>query len=916
MRRLLLFLSLLTLALAVPHPAYCQSADTSDLFLSAYTANEQGEKLEGEGDSQKALAKYRYAASLLDQITHDDPAWNPIIINYRKKKVAENITRIEGAAIPPAPAPRSNGPAPMEGELPQKEEGATETAPPAGLPGDQPLLQSPSPAPGPATTGVSESQQVRAQIDELQSDLRDSQRKLKSVENEKAALAGKLDAALQQLDDSKVDVTELRGQLTQAQSAYQNAVTDHSQGNANISAPQKVLLARISQLENALKDAEADQDAANEQNADLSRRATKAKEATAEIEKEAKDNASKAAGAGKLATELDTANKQITSLTQNLDAANAHNKEIETKYADASKLAAQLDTANKRATTLARERDDANERADDLDGQLADAMKSVEKLSAAEKQIAALKAAGQQTGQQNSSLTDQLADAQKQITRLTGDRDAARKQLTTINGKLADTQKQIIAVKADRDQIAMQRDQALSDLAKARTAQKRVDELLAENTSLSSKLAADEKTIHDFKSGSPEKDKQIADLRKELSDTKATLTAAQQDRDNVRSSLNDLQQQYDSATAELADLKSKSNVSTTEKKTLTDENDLLRGIVMRELKEQARRDQARREVMTELSQMQIQSDTLLKQIDYLGQPVVQLSDKEKALFKDESLEIPDSDDSSMAISIAAPKQTASHTAQADAPAQDGTSNDGADAAGSPDPAGTPQQLASLSKEEAHAAWTSGSNEVATTGSAASTDNEEGTTAAGPVPAELKEDSHDAKDAFDRGEYRDAEKIYERMLTKAPNNVYILSNLGVVYFRNQKTRLAEESLKKAIAIAPEDVFSHCTLGIVYYKERQYDDAINELTRALTIDPKYAVAHNYLGITASQKGWQEAAKKELQAAIAYDPKYADAYFNLAVVYAMETPPDKESASKYYREAISLGAPPDPGLDQLIK
>jgi tetratricopeptide (TPR) repeat protein len=185
-----------------------------------------------------------------------------------------------------------------------------------------------------------------------------------------------------------------------------------------------------------------------------------------------------------------------------------------------------------------------------------------------------------------------------------------------------------------------------------------------------------------------------------------------------------------------------------------------------------------------------------------------------------------------------------------------------------------------------------------------------------VPQDLMDDAKAAKEAFERAQYRDAEKIYERMLTKAPNNVYILSNLGVVYFRNEKWKLAEESLQKAIAVAPQDTFSHCTLGIVYYQEKRYDDAINSLTRALAIDPKYAVAHNYLGITASQKGWQEAAMKELETAIDLDPNYGDACFNLAVVYAMQNPPNKDMARKYYKRATDLGAEPDASLEQLVK
>ena len=62
-----------------------------------------------------------------------------------------------------------------------------------------------------------------------------------------------------------------------------------------------------------------------------------------------------------------------------------------------------------------------------------------------------------------------------------------------------------------------------------------------------------------------------------------------------------------------------------------------------------------------------------------------------------------------------------------------------------------------------------------------------------------------------------------ILAKSPNNVYSLSNLGVVLFRNGKLKAAELTLKKAIALAPTDEFTHTTLGIVYYQQSKFDDA---------------------------------------------------------------------------------------------
>ena len=96
-------------------------------------------------------------------------------------------------------------------------------------------------------------------------------------------------------------------------------------------------------------------------------------------------------------------------------------------------------------------------------------------------------------------------------------------------------------------------------------------------------------------------------------------------------------------------------------------------------------------------------------------------------------------------------------------------------------------------------------------------------------------AQEAKDFYDRGNYHEAERSYEKALLSAPNNVFILSNLGLVLFKLGKLKGSEEAFKKAIAEAPEDTFSRTTLGIVYYQEARYDDAIDQLTKARENDP---------------------------------------------------------------------------------
>ena len=161
----------------MPRPCFAQAADPSDLFYNAYTANEQGETMETAGNARAALAKFRYAASLLEQISKDDPSWRAEIVAYRKKRVSANILQAQ-QQLPPgsatddtAPPPPPNPGAPIEGDLPQKE-GVT--------PGEPDLS---TPPPRRATRDRSEPSAAQGSgVDALRNALRAEQKKLRAIQ--------------------------------------------------------------------------------------------------------------------------------------------------------------------------------------------------------------------------------------------------------------------------------------------------------------------------------------------------------------------------------------------------------------------------------------------------------------------------------------------------------------------------------------------------------------------------------------------------------------------------------------------------------------------------------------------------------------------------------------------------------------
>ena len=75
------------------------AADSSEQFLNAYQAYQQGEKLERDGSTSESLKKYRFAQSLLIEIEKNDPSWQKGVVEYRLKKTQEGLERLQGAGV-------------------------------------------------------------------------------------------------------------------------------------------------------------------------------------------------------------------------------------------------------------------------------------------------------------------------------------------------------------------------------------------------------------------------------------------------------------------------------------------------------------------------------------------------------------------------------------------------------------------------------------------------------------------------------------------------------------------------------------------------------------------------------------------------------------------------------------------------
>ena len=441
------------------------------------------------------------------------------------------------------------------------------------------------------------------------------------------------------------------------------------------------------------------------------------------------------------------------------------------------------------------------------------------------------------------SIRDSLL---KERVSLADARDTAVAKLKKIKDNAAELEKITDENKALKTRIA--------ELDGGAAGKKALEKVKAEKAELETKLAESEKKLQELSGAGAERDKTVLALQSELNSVNDKLLEAQTQLTKNQDQVADLQKQLDETSGDLAKLRINGSPNR-DQQTLLAENDILRGIILRQIKEQPTREEAKKKLEQEIANLQIQSSTINEQLGVLGAPTLHLTPEEKSVFKEPVALLSEPNAQAMDVTLA------------------------------------------ISKDD-HASVAA--------------------TSQGPesLPDAAREKVKTAKQYFDAKNYLEAEKVYQEIVDETPDNYFALSNLGAVQIEAGKLSAAEVALKKAIEINPGDAFAYTNLGIAYSRQGKFDDAIANLKKALSINDTDAVAHNYLGVCLGQKDDHVEAEKELRRAIELKPEYPDAHFNLAVLYATLQPPSLDLAKMHYNKATSLGAPPDSSLERLIQ
>jgi len=461
------------------------------------------------------------------------------------------------------------------------------------------------------------------------------------------------------------------------------------------------------------------------------------------------------------------------------------------------------------------------------------------------------------------------------------------KKVDELQTALGLANEKLAAAVAERDQMAAERDKAIMELksmsVEVTNLRKERDQLqalisggdgvrgvekskmLEENRRLKLELAAAQEKMKTLSTEKESDKKEIAALKDRVQSVQESLVAMQKENEDYRAQIASLAGKLESARQVLADTADGGGISESEAMA---ENNVLREIILQQLKQQSRREKARENLMAELQregvfvkikEMGVESDVLLRAVNEMAAPMEMTKDQRDILSSTQVNKIISSADGKELIIV----------------------NNSADSVPVPD---------------APPAVTGAADKAG-------------------LSTELKAYANAAEEHFAAGDFSAAERAFRKILTVEPQNVYALCNLGVAQLRLNNNEEAADTLMRAQAYNFDLEFPHFARGVALLRLGRFDDAVEELTDALKLNDKNAAAWHTLGLIAIKRGQREQAKENFLKAVALDTRCAEAHFNLAVIFATEAAPQYDAARRHYKAAINSGAARDSGLDKLL-
>ncbi|MBB5034789.1 tetratricopeptide repeat protein [Prosthecobacter vanneervenii] len=437
--------------------------------------------------------------------------------------------------------------------------------------------------------------------------------------------------------------------------------------------------------------------------------------------------------------------------------------------------------------------------------------------------LQAAEAASKEASQKLAEASTKMADIEQERSKILKEREQIVKDRDTAMAQRDDAVKQKDAAVKERDAASARSLglQAEVDDLKKKTVSSEMKRLLAENDRLKKELTDAQKQVETLKADVGRKDKEIADLR-------GQLTGLQGQMAELRKESATYQTQVAELTKQLKELQAggmEGKMAATPE--LTQENELLRGIIMRQLRAQHRQQAAKDLMIAELQKMENASKDLIKQVEEMKEARMILTPDEEKLFTDP-----------VARELLGAKGVQATLVASASPDSDKKM-------AQPEPTSV-EKLINQANE--------------------SYMNKDFGTAAKLYQDALRAEPKNVTALIGLGitrqrenKHAEAEVALQKALAYDPSNEPASFALGVTYFKQERWKDAMTYFEKSLAKRPDNASGRHYLGIIATKLSLIERAEREFKTALAIDPSYGEAHFNLAvlyITWDPPQWDKA------------------------------------------------------------
>ena len=425
--------------------------------------------------------------------------------------------------------------------------------------------------------------------------------------------------------------------------------------------------------------------------------------------------------------------------------------------------------------------------------------------------------------------SQKLAGASTQIAAVQQERDKILKEREQIVKERDDAISQRNNAVKERETAVKERDaasarslglQADMDELKKKTGGGEMKRLIAENERLKKEISEAQKQVETLKADVGRKDQEIVALRGQLTGLQGQLA-------ELRKESATYQTQVAELTKQLKEVQGGMEGKMASTPELTKENEMLRGIIMRQLRTQHRQQAAKDLMIAELQKMESASNDLVKQVEEMKNARMILTPDEEKLFSDPVVR-----------ELLGPKGVQA-TLIANA------SPDSDKKAAPPAPTSVEKLISQANETYMNKDFESAARLYQ---DALRAEPKNVTALIGLGITRQRENKH-----------ADAEVSLQKALAYDPTNEPASFALGVTYFKQERWKDAMTYFEKSLAKRPDNASGRHYLGIIATKLNLIERAEREFKTALAIDPAYGEAHFNLAvlyITWDPPQWDKA------------------------------------------------------------